>query len=147
MNNSKTGKALGQFKKGYNCSQSVLTSFSSELGLDDDQALRLAAPFGGGFGHRGEICGAVSGAMMVIGLKKGYIDPQDKAAKHALYDLAGEFQERFVERQGTIHCRDLLGVDISSPDQLELARETGVFKTRCPNFVQSAVEILEDMFE
>lgn len=147
MSNSKTDKALDQFEKGYNCSQSVLTSFSTELGLDDDQALRIAAPFGGGFGHRGEICGAVSGAMMVLGLKSGYTDPLDKAAKHALYDLAGEFQEHFAERQGTIQCRDLLGMDISSPDQLELARESGVFKTRCPIFVQTAVEILEDMFE
>ena len=124
-----------------------MTSYSSELGLKDDQALRIAAPFGGGFGHRGEVCGAVTGAMMVLGLKTGYIDPQDKATKQAVYTLAGELQNRFAARQGTTFCRDLLGMDISSPEQLELARAEGLFQTRCPHFVQTAVDILEDMFD
>ena len=69
MCKQRTQKGVVQFETGYNCAQSVLTSYSSELGLDDHQALRLAAPFGGGIGHSGEVCGAVSGAMMVADLK------------------------------------------------------------------------------
>jgi C_GCAxxG_C_C family probable redox protein len=145
MNQNSVEKAAQLFKVGYNCSQSVLAAHANELGLPEDLALRLATPFGGGMGRRGEVCGAVSGALMVLGLKAGNTDPQDKTAKERAYALACEFQERFQARHGAILCRELLGYDIGSPEALALARAEGRFTKRCPNFVRDAAAILDEM--
>ncbi len=145
MNQESIEKAVHSFKEGFNCSQSVLASYAPHFGMPIDLALRMATPFGGGMGRRGEVCGAVSGALMVLGLKAGATEPQDKPAKEEAYALAEEFHRRFETRHGTILCRELLGCDLHSPEGLALARSEGRFKSRCPNFVRDAVEILEEM--
>ena len=136
--------AQAYFQRGFNCSQSVLTAYSADFGLDQDLALRVAGGFGGGIGRRGETCGAVSGALMVLGLKYGAVDPQDKDGKEIAYQQARDFMQRFEALHGTVRCNDLLGVNIGTPDGLALARAENRFKQRCPMFVGDAAEILED---
>ena len=142
---NKKGLAQANFQRGYNCSQSVFAAFSDDFGLDQELALRVAAGFGGGMGRRGDTCGAVSGAIMAIGLKYGTSDPQDKATKERAYQMVRTFFERFQERNGAVRCKDLLGVDMSTPEGHALAKAEGLTTQRCPKFVGDAAEILEEL--
>ena len=118
--------AENYFREGYNCAQSVLMAFSDVTGLEDETAARLASSFGGGFGRMREICGAVSGAGMVLGIVKGYADPTNHEAKKAHYALVQEFARRFREKNGSIICRELLkGVESVNSGVPERACPTG----------------------
>lgn len=140
-------RAVSCFDEGFSCSQAVLSAFGPQLGLDRETALRVAAGFGGGMGHRGETCGAVTGAFMVIGLKCGRSAVDNQEAKETAYTLVNEFVDEFESRNGSVICRELLGCDISTPEGLELAREMNLLTTRCPNFVRDAAEIIEQVLE
>lgn len=133
------------FGAGFSCSQSVLRAFAAELGLDVDVATRVATAFGGGVARTGRICGAVSGALMVIGLRYGNTLPADRGAKEATYTLARKFMDEFALQHQSINCPGLLGCDIGTPEGMQQAREQGFFKTQCPEYVQDAVRILEKM--
>jgi C_GCAxxG_C_C family probable redox protein len=137
--------ALEIFSNGYNCAQAVLVACGGPLGLDRNTALRVAGPFGAGIGRMGGTCGAVSGAFMAIGLKYAKVDSTDNAAKDKGYALAREFVARFEQRHGSTLCRKLLGIDLSTPEGMAQAKKSGVFETRCPEFVRSAVEIVEEL--
>ena len=136
--------ASSRFNEGFSCSQSVLVAFAPQLGLDVDAALRVSAAFGGGMGRLGHTCGAVTGALMVLGLKYGAI-VADPAAKERMYALTREFIARFEARHGATTCADLLGVNIGAPEGQAAAREANLFKTVCPELVASAAAILEEM--
>ncbi len=136
------GKAVARFRQDFNCAQSVFVAFAPRLGLNESQALKLASPFGGGIARRGQTCGAALGGLMALGLALGADTP---AGKEAAYRLGQEFLQRFESRHGSLLCRDLLGVDISTPEGHQSAREQGVFKSICPRFVQAAAEIVEEM--
>lgn len=127
------------FLKGYNCAQAVLTAFASQFGIAEETALRLASPFGGGLARGGHVCGAVSAALMVLGLKYGAVTPE---GKEEICRLTRQFLDRFREKGGSILCRDLLGVDLSTPSGLQEVKERNLFRTLCPNLVREAVEIL-----
>ena len=146
MDHGKTAEEL--FRKGYNCSQSVLMAFGDITGFDDDTAARLASSFGGGIGRMREVCGAVSGAAMVLGLVKGYSDPDDLEAKKAHYALVRTFADRFKELNGSVICRELLsGVQTSTGGDPE-ARTTEYYKKRpCPELVRQAAEILDELLQ
>jgi len=90
------------FKKGYNCSQSVFAAFCDETGLSNDTALKISSPFGGGMGRLGEVCGAVTGMFMVVGMKCGYADASDKQAKTELYRLIQDLAKQFEKENGSI---------------------------------------------
>lgn len=92
----------------------------------------------------GEVCGAVSGALMVIGLKYGWKGPEDKEWRERTYAVVRDFAARFKARNKTIVCRELLGCDIGTPEGMAAAREKKLITTLCPGFVKDAVEILED---
>lgn len=145
MQNSKADFAKEQFSQGYNCAQAVLSSVAADFGLPLELAYRLAAPFGGGMGRMGETCGAVTGAFMALGLKYGNTLATDKDAKERTYLVAAEFAHRYRQRQGSILCRELLGVDISDPQGLQQARQQELFTARCPRLVQLAAQLLEEM--
>jgi C_GCAxxG_C_C family probable redox protein len=136
-------KATETFDSGFNCAQSVLKTFSSEFGLQDETALRVACGLGGGMGRMAKTCGAVTGAFMVIGLKYGQTLSDDKAAKEKTYGLVKTFADIFAKEHGSIECRELLACDINTPDGLKTANEKNLFKTICPKYVESAVKILE----
>jgi C_GCAxxG_C_C family probable redox protein len=134
--------AVARFRQNFNCAQSVFAAFAPQLGMDESQALKLASPFGGGVARRGQTCGAVTGALMVLGLAKGADTP---AGKEDAYRLGQEFLQRFESRHGTILCRELIGCDISTPEGRQQAREKGAFTALCPLFVQNAAEIAQAM--
>ncbi|MFA5374753.1 MAG: C-GCAxxG-C-C family protein [Dehalococcoidia bacterium] len=142
---NKANEALSCFKEGFNCSQSVFSIYAIEMGMGRDVALKVAQSFGGGMGQMGEVCGAVTGAFMVIGLKYGRTRVDDDEAKVKTYNLVKEFSKKFKTRNGTIICRELLGCDIGTPQGQRIAKNEKLFSTVCPSFVQDAVEILEEI--
>jgi len=134
--------ALARFRQNFNCAQSVLVAFAPQLGLDENQALRMASPFGGGVARRGQVCGAVTGALMALGLAQGADTP---AGKEDAYRLGQELLQRFESRHGTILCRELLDCDISTPEGRQQARDKDAFTALCPLFVGDAVEVVQEM--
>ncbi|MBN1453503.1 MAG: C_GCAxxG_C_C family protein [Anaerolineales bacterium] len=139
-----TQSAQDRFAQGFNCSQSVFSAYASQLGIDDQAALKLASPFGGGVAHQGDVCGAVTGALMALGLDRGNATLE---AKDETYRIAEKFIERFKERHGTILCRQLIGHDISTPEGLQNARGQNVFKSICPGLVKDATELVAEFLD
>jgi len=137
-------EAKGYFNQHYNCAQSTLAPFAKRLGMDLDLAFKIATPFGGGMGHAGQVCGAVSGGLMAIGLARG-ITVYDRERKYACYDLAKIFQDRFREARGELTCPGLLGWDIGDPQDLARVREEGLFHSLCPQLVEDAARIAAEI--
>jgi len=108
-------------------------------------ALKIACGFGAGIGRMGRTCGAVTGALMVIGLKHGQVDLADEESQQRTYTLVKEFVDRFTALHGSIECKELIGYDLSDSGELKLARESGVFKNKCSSFVYDSARILEDV--
>jgi len=140
--------ALQRFSQGYNCAQAVFTVFATAKNLDIETARQIAALFGGGIARSGEICGAINGGLMALGLNLATFDPTDHEAKDRLNQLGQEFISRFEARFGNRHCRNLTGVDLRSPQSHHAARASGVFQNQCPQYVafavKSVVEILKE---
>jgi C_GCAxxG_C_C family probable redox protein len=132
-------------KRGFSCSQSVLSAFMEQLGLDRDTGLRISSAFGGGMGGHGEVCGAVSAAFMVIGLKYGSAGQHDDEERERIGKKAGMFMDRFKSRNGSILCRDLLGADIGTSEGLEAAKTKCLFENICPDIIRSTVEIIDEI--
>ncbi len=144
----KSEKAVELFNGGYNCSQAVVGAFAEELGLDLKTALMLSSSFGGGMGRMREVCGAVSGMFMVAGMKYGYSDPKDTAAKTAHYKLIQHLAEKFKERNRYIICRQLLGLEGQDNSYVPSERTAEYYKKRpCAELVRDAAEILEEYME
>jgi C_GCAxxG_C_C family probable redox protein len=139
--------AVSNFEAGFSCSQSIAAAFGPEMGLERTLALRVAAGLGGGLASSGQTCGAVSGALLIIGLKYGRIEADDEEAKEKTYRLGGEFLERFGSHAGSTVCRELLGYDVSDPEQKQLAKEKELFTSVCPRLVRDAAEILEQILQ
>jgi C_GCAxxG_C_C family probable redox protein len=136
-------KRAGEFfAQGFNCSQAVFCAFAPRLGLSEEQALKLASPFGGGIAHRGHICGSVSGGLMALGLKLGAATPE---GKETTYQLAGGFLREFEARHGSILCRELIGCDLSTPAGLKKARQLQVFDAICPGLVEDATRMVSSL--
>lgn len=134
------------FARNYNCAQSVFAPLAEKLGFDVKTALKLATPFGGGISHTGHICGALSGALMAIGLAKG-VAGSDRECTYACYALGEELLNRFIELHGDLTCHGLLGLDISDPTGSAQAYEENIFTTLCPIFVSDAVRIAGEILE
>lgn len=143
---TKPEKALELFANNFNCSQAVLTAFAPDFGLDEELALRLGTSFGGG-ARNAEICGAVSGALLVLGLKYGHYIAEDNEQKLHSYTIAVDYTNRFKEANGSIVCRDLLGYDLTIPEESACIKEKCLFAEVCPKMIKSAVEILEDVLK
>jgi len=144
---SSVEQAVSCFKEGSLCSQAVFSTFAPKLGLDREIAMKISTPFGGGMARMGEICGAVTGALMVIGLKYGNVSDwrvEDKERENA-YRLATEFVNKFKSRHGSIKCKEILGCDLSTPEGRKLAKEKNLFNTLCPEFVRNAAKIVEEI--
>lgn len=140
----KSENATKLFKNGLNCSQSVSVSFCEDYCLTGELALKISCGFGGGV-RSGEICGAASGAAMVIGLKYGNSNIEDQDQKRYCYSKTSEFLKKFRDKNGSIICRDLLGCDISTEIGAKQANDKELFSTICVNLVRNAVELLEDL--
>ncbi len=138
--------AATHFANGYNCAQAVLMALAGRFGLDTATAARLATGFGVGMG-RGGTCGAVSGAVMALGLAGGGGGPDGAAAKAATYARARDFYARFMDRHGALICRDLIGLDPSTPEGLAQARQEGRFQTICSRLVADAAALVAAMLD
>ena len=123
----------------------MFSTLGPESGLDRETALRVGGAFGAGMARTGQTCGAVTGALMVIGLKHGQTQGEDKQAKEKTYALAREFLERFKARNGALLCRELLGYDINTPEGMQAIRDKGLFDSLCARLVANAVEILQEL--
>lgn len=141
---AKTAEEL--FKEGYNCAQAVFCANCEDFGIDIETGAKLASAFGGGMGRMREVCGALSGLFMLLGLKDGYYDPKDNEGKKELYskvqELAGEFKKEF----GSIICKELLGLAPKEPcnDPNPTPRDEKFYKKRpCVDNVKFASELFE----
>jgi C_GCAxxG_C_C family probable redox protein len=121
----------------------MLAGFGEPYGLDRPTAFKLARAFGSGMGM-GRECGAVTGALMILGFKVQEA-ASEKETRYRVYDLAREFVRLFEEKRGTILCKDLLGVDLGTPEGRNKAIKDNLFRTLCPGFVRDAAQILADM--
>jgi C_GCAxxG_C_C family probable redox protein len=128
-----------------NCAQSVINAFIDELGVDRAATLKLALGFGGGMGHTGGTCGAVTAAYMVLGLRAAFDIQNPKAHRDEVYAKVQEFKTRFMAAHGSIECTQLIGYDMSTPQGMAIVKEQGLSAKLCPGFVGTAVKILEEM--
>ena len=138
--------AKSLFEKGYNCAQAVFGAFAEDLGIDFDTAVKISSPFGGGMGRLREVCGTVSGMNMVLGMKYGYSDPTVTQEKTALYKEVQFLANKFKEDNGSIICRELLGLNIKGADKPapEQRSEKYYKKRPCSELCKYAADILEE---
>jgi len=133
--------ATETFLSGYNCAQAVLHSLSPSLGFDCDSALRIACGFGAGFGRQQEVCGAVSGGVMAIGLRYGRGEAEDKSRSEDCYQRTRQFLSAFKQRHGSIHCRELIGCDLLTAEGQQAFRDRNLLRETCARCVKTATEL------
>jgi C_GCAxxG_C_C family probable redox protein len=140
-------QAVAFYKQGYTCTQSILASFAARYDLEQNLAFRIGEPFGAGTSCTGNTCGSVTGAIMVLGLQYGSTLSTDDAARLYTYQRVHDLIHHFIEIHGSIQCTDLLGYNLSDPQQLQTVWEKGLFVQLCPIFVRDAAQILVEMLE
>ncbi len=137
-------QAAELYSKGFICSQAVFGVFAEKYGLPMETALKIGCGFGGGM-RNAELCGAVTGAVMVISLRYGHTVGSDSEVKQLCFQKTKEFTDRFAAKNKSIVCRDLLGIDIFKGDGMQRAAEKNLFRTTCVDMICDAVEILEEL--
>ncbi|MEE5990459.1 MAG: C-GCAxxG-C-C family protein [Lachnospiraceae bacterium] len=137
-------RALQYFSDKFHCSQAVLAAFAPELGITEEQALRLGACFGSGM-RRGEVCGACTGALMVLGLLYGQCDKNDLDSRIRANNVNEAMMNGFAEKSGSYICNELLGCDVRTEEGIKYARENNLFTDFCPKMVANAVDVLEEI--
>ena len=143
---NKAEQAKENFLNGYNCAQSVILAFADDLSLDKETALKIASPFGAGMGGLREVCGAVTAMSMIIGLKRGYCDPKNHEDKKKLYALIQEAAKKFQEENGSIVCKELLGLKEKCQAPEERTKE--YYKKRpCQELVFIAAQIASEKLD
>lgn len=146
MTESRAEKAKELFLQGYNCSQSVAMAFSDLLNMDEKQTARLVSGFGGGFGRMREVCGAFSGLTFVMSALYGYEESKDFDSKKRLYSEIQYLAEKCKEENGSIVCKELLGLEPNSKiSPVPEKRSNTYYKKRpCAEIVETCTKILED---
>lgn len=141
-------KALNYFDNNFNCSQSVLTAFAEELGLSEDESLRVACAFGGGMGRQQFTCGAVTGASMAIGLKIGKGKNGSDEMKAETYEKTVSLFNEFTRLHGSTSCRELLSnLDMNDASDLNTINEQNLFHINCRKYVSDAVRLTEKIIK
>lgn len=143
---SKGDIAKQNFLNGYNCSQAVLLAFCEDFGLEKETALKISEPFGGGMGRMREVCGTVTGMFMVLGLAMGNSDAKDGSTKKNVYKSVQEIAEKFKQDNGSIICRELLGLQKANKESYVPSERTKEYykKRPCPELCKYAADILEE---
>ena len=136
--------ALAYFGKKFHCSQAVLAAFAPECGLTEEQALKLGACFGSGM-RKGEVCGACTGALMVLGALYGQYDKDDTESRIRANEVNDKMMERFAKVSGSYICNELLKCDVSTPEGRAYCLENNLFTEFCPDMVANAVDVLEEI--
>lgn len=145
MKESRVEEVLKTHGEGFSCAQALLTVYGPLLGMDRESALRVAGGFGGGMGRMAGTCGAVTGAFMIIGLVHSMTKKGDLQQKELSYEYIRKFAETFRERNRSLVCRELMGVDVSTAEGFAEAKLKNIARTLCPRYVRDAAEILEDL--
>jgi len=141
---NKTEIAVSKFLEGYNCAQSVAYSFCDDLQLDQELALKIACGFGAGMGRKQEVCGAVTGGIIVIGARYGRGDKDDRAVTEATYQKTRDLIDQFSKQTGAFICRDLLGgCDLASEEGQRYFQENDLLNRVCKPCIENVVEILD----
>jgi len=138
-------KSSGLFDKGYNCAQSIMGSYGARFFKSEEHAIRLASAFNAGILYGGNICGAVSGSLMSIGLIWGENISDNDTAKEIIHHISREFVAGFMNEYGTISCSKLLGFNPGTPEGIDAARQAGVFNTICPGAVRKASMLIDEL--
>ncbi|MBE0532878.1 MAG: C_GCAxxG_C_C family protein [Rhodospirillales bacterium] len=128
-----------------NCSQAMAVAFASAVGLEETAAMNAGRGFGAGIAAHGLTCGAVTGAVMTLGIRAAKLTKNEKDAKTKAYEMAHRFTERFKARHGTLGCKELIGVDLATEAGRKLNADMQITRRLCPNFVRSAAEIVDDL--
>lgn len=137
-------KTIHYFKNGFNCSQSVLTSFADETGLTEDDSLKVACAFGAGMGRQQLTCGAVTGAMMAISMKYGKGLNDEDSKKKASYEKIVVLFDEFKKLHGSTTCRDLVNnLDMNKEEDHQKMIAEKIFETKCRRYIEDAVAITE----
>ena len=145
---TKNEVAMEKFLAGYNCAQSVLYAFGPGLGLDGEMSLKVATGLGAGMGRRGEVCGALTGGILALGLKYGRGARQDRSATEATYQKTQELMARFEKRHGSCLCRVLLeGCDLKTAEGEQFFKEHDLLHKTCVGCVRSVVECLAQILD
>ena len=140
----RSNRAVEKFKNGYSCAQAVVFAFSDKLPFDVDVGLKIACGFGAGMGRKEEVCGAVSGGILVIGSKYGRGENDDSTYKEQTYQKVNEIMDRFKREHGSWICRELLGgCELTSEEGKKQFEEKNLSDTVCKRCVESIVAILE----
>jgi len=138
-------KAKKLFLEGYNCSQSVFLAFADRYHMDSSTAMKISSSFGGGMGRLREVCGAVSGMFLVAGLLYGYDSPKDFQAKSVHYQRIQELSKYYRDQNGSIVCREILGLPAGKDSPVPEKRTEEYYKKRpCPDLVAEAAAIMEE---
>lgn len=142
---SRVADAVALFESGYNCAQSVFATYADLLGMDRETALRMSSTMGAGIGRMREVCGTVSAMALLLGLKEGNADNTDEAAKTRVYEKTREMADRFKEENGSIICRELLGIMGREKSAAPSLRTAEYYAKRpCSRLVESAARIVEE---
>jgi C_GCAxxG_C_C family probable redox protein len=135
-------RVVEQFQKGFDCSQVVLAYYAKELGITEKQARQIGAAFGGGMGIA-DTCGAVLGAMIVLGMKYGHCEEDKMEQKEVMNAKRAAFLKKFHQRYAGCACKQLLPYDISKPDEMQKVLDEGLLFEFCPRLVCEVIEMLE----
>lgn len=134
------------FADGFACTPAVFTPFGKEMGLTEDQCLKLGCAFGGGIARNQYTCGAVSGALMVLGLRFGRGSEDGIEKKDLTYAKTNEFLQEFTSKHRSIVCKDLLqGLNMNDPVEKKKIEELKLFQTVCVDYIKDAVAIVEHL--
>jgi C_GCAxxG_C_C family probable redox protein len=142
---SRIETAVQCFSKGFNCAQAVFSTYAPLLGICEEEALRVSAGFGAGMGRLQEVCGAVTGAFMLIGCKYGMVEPSNTAAKEKTYALEKQFAQCFRGLNGSILCRELLHCDLNTPEGKQQYTDNNLAASVCTRCVRDAAALAEEM--
>ncbi len=139
-------QAVETFYEGYNCAQSVFATYADLFGMDRETALRMSSAMGAGVGRMREICGAVSSMALLAGLQEGNADPEDEEAKARIYTLVRKMSDRFRQENGSIVCRELLGIEPGAQESAKPQKRTKeYYESRpCPKLIACAARIIEE---
>ena len=145
---TKNEVAMEKFLAGYNCAQSVLYAYGPDLGLDEETALKVATGLGAGIARQGEVCGAITGGILALGLKYGRGGQQDRSAAERTYQKTLELMVRFEQRHGSCLCRVLLGgCDLRTPEGQQYFRDHDLLRKTCVGCVRTVIEVLGELLE
>ncbi len=146
MPSENSKRAVQLYNSRHLCSQAILKTYAEKCGISEEQAMKLGSGFGAGM-RKGEVCGACTGALMVLGLLYGQTDPADPDQRKDIYALSDRFLSEFSARSGSYICNEILKCDVSTAEGMQYARDAHLFTEVCPEMVMHAADVLDEILD